>query len=235
MTTSAVAGAPHPAPELLECVEVQTGTRAAASVVWLHGLGADGFDFVPLVRELDARGVPALRFVFPHAPPRPITINGGAVMRAWYDIVGTDLTRREDETSIRASQQAVERLIEREHARGVPPARVVLAGFSQGGAIALQTALRYPHALAGVIALSAYLPLAQRIEAERSAASRAVPIFIAHGTADPVVPLARGAAARDRLLALGHAVQWQEYPMPHSVCAEEVDAIAAFLRRVLGA
>lgn len=233
MTTTAVSGAPHPAPDLLECVQVQTGTRAAACVIWLHGLGADGFDFVPLVRELDARGLPAMRFVFPHAPLRPVTINGGAVMRAWYDIVGTDLSRREDETSIRASQRDVERLIEREHARGVPSSRIVLAGFSQGGAIALQTGLRCTDALAGVIALSAYLPLADSLDQERSRAGRQVPVLMAHGTADPVVPLARGLASRDRLLALGHDVQWHEYPMPHTVCAEEVDAIASFLRRAL--
>lgn len=219
--------------EALEAVEVQTAPHPAATVIWLHGLGADGYDFVPVVRELDSLGAPPARYVFPHAPLRPVTINGGAVMRAWYDVVGTDLVRREDEAGIRASQAAVERLIEREAGRGTPPARIVLAGFSQGGAITLQTGLRRPQPLAGLVALSCYLPLADRFEAERHPASVGVPIFLAHGHTDPIVPLARGAAARDRLGALGHPVRWHEYPMPHSVCAEEIRDIAAFLQSVL--
>jgi phospholipase/carboxylesterase len=222
-----------PSSDLLDGVELQTVDRPSAAVIWLHGLGADGYDFVPVVRELQQLGAPAARYVFPHAPMRPVTINGGHVMRAWYDILGTDLTRREDEHGILASQFAVERLIEREAARSVPPSRVVLAGFSQGGAIALHTGLRQPAPVAGLIALSCYLPLADRFEAERAPASLRVPVLMAHGTSDPVVPLARGLASRDRLIALGHDVRWHDYPMPHSVCAEELEAIAGFLRGVL--
>ena len=222
-----------PRSDLLEAVELQTRRDPGASVIWLHGLGADGYDFVPVVRELEALGAPPARYVFPHAPMMPVTINGGYVMRAWYDILGTDLVRREDEAGIRASQAAVERLIEREVARGTPSERIVLAGFSQGGAITLQTGLRRPQPLAGLVALSCYLPLADRFEAERHTGSAGVPIFLAHGNADPVVPLARGTASRDRLTALGHPVQWHEYPMPHSVCAEQIRDIAAFLQRVL--
>jgi phospholipase/carboxylesterase len=224
-------GEQQPAP--LEAVELQTVTNPAATVIWLHGLGADGYDFVPVVRELESLGAPPARYVFPHAPMRPVTINGGYVMRAWYDILGTDLERREDEAGIRASQAAVERLIEREVARGTPPSRIVLAGFSQGGAITLQTGLRRPRPLAGLVALSCYLPLADRFEAERHPSSARVPVFLAHGSADPIVAVARGAAARDRLAALGHPVAWHEYPMPHSVCAEQIRDIAAFLREVL--
>ncbi|GIL07341.1 MAG: carboxylesterase [Betaproteobacteria bacterium] len=222
-----------PQSEVLEAVELQTVPQPNATVIWLHGLGADGYDFVPVVRELEALGAPPARYVFPHAPMQPVTINGGYVMRAWYDILGTDLVRREDEAGIRASQAAIERLIEREVARGTPPARIVLAGFSQGGAITLQTGLRRPQPLAGLVALSCYLPLADRFGVERHPASARVPIFLAHGNADPIVPVARGAASRDRLTALGHPVQWHEYPMPHSVCAEEIRDIAAFLQTVL--
>lgn len=220
---------------LLDCVELQTRPAPTASVIWLHGLGADGYDFVPVVKELEALGAPAARYVFPHAPTMPVTINNGYVMRAWYDILGTDLVRREDEGGLRRSQQQVEALIAREVERGVPRARIVLAGFSQGGAITLQTGLRQAQPLAGLIALSCYLPLAGVFEAERSAGSAKVPVFMAHGTQDPVVPLARGTAARDQLQRLGYEVQWQEYPMPHSVCGEEVEHIAAFLQRVLPA
>jgi phospholipase/carboxylesterase len=233
MNTTPQSAIRDPQSDLLEAVELQTTPNPGASVIWLHGLGADGYDFVPVVRELEALGAPPARYVFPHAPMMPVTINGGYVMRAWYDILGTDLVRREDEAGIRASQAAVERLIEREVARGTPPARIVLAGFSQGGAITLQTGLRQPQPLAGLVALSCYLPLADTFEAERAAASAQVPIFLAHGNADPIVPVARGAASRDRLTALGHPVQWHEYPMPHSVCAEEIRDIAAFLQAVL--
>lgn len=219
--------------ELLQCVEVQTQASPDATVILLHGLGADGYDFVPVVRELESLGAPAARYVFPHAPTMPVTINGGYVMRAWYDILGADLVRREDEAGIRASQASVEALIAREVARGVPPARIVLAGFSQGGAITLHTGLRQPQPLAGLIALSCYLPLADAFAAEAAAASRTVPIFLAHGTQDPVVPLARGSASRDSLKAAGYAVEWREYPMPHSVCGDEIRDIAAFMRRVL--
>ncbi|MCU0950671.1 MAG: alpha/beta hydrolase [Burkholderiaceae bacterium] len=194
---------------------------------------ADGYDFVPIVKELESLGVPPARYVFPHAPQIPVTINNGYVMRAWYDILGTDLVRREDEAGLRRSQQQVEALIEREAARGVPRSRIVLAGFSQGGAITLQTGLRQAEPLAGLVALSCYLPLAPLFEAERAPGSAQVPVFLAHGSSDPVVPLARGVAARDQLVQLGYAVEWHEYPMPHSVCGEEVEAMAAFLQRVL--
>jgi phospholipase/carboxylesterase len=218
---------------LLDCVELQTHSQPTASVIWLHGLGADGYDFVPVVKELEALGTPPARYVFPHAPQIPVTINGGYVMRAWYDILGTDLVRREDEAGLRRSQTQVEQLIAREVARGTPRQRIVLAGFSQGGAITLQTGLRQTEPLAGLVALSCYLPLAALFEAERAAGSTQVPVLLAHGTADPVVPLARGAAAREQLQALGQPVEWHEYPMPHSVCAEEIEHIAAFLQRVL--
>jgi phospholipase/carboxylesterase len=233
MNTTPPSAIRDPQSDLLDAVELQTVAQPDATVIWLHGLGADGYDFVPVVRELAALGAPPARYVFPHAPMRPVTINGGYVMRAWYDILGTDLVRREDEAGIRASQAAVERLIEREVARGTPPARIVLAGFSQGGAITLQTGLRRPQPLAGLVALSCYLPLADAIETERHPASARMPILLAHGNADPIVPLARGAAARDRLAALGYPVQWHEYPMPHSVCADEIRDIAAFLKTVL--
>ena len=218
---------------LLQCVEVQTNPSAGATVILLHGLGADGYDFVPVVRELETHGAPAARYVFPHAPTMPVTINGGYIMRAWYDILGTDLVRREDEHGIRASQGQVEALIEREVERGVPRARIVLAGFSQGGAITLHTGLRQPQPLAGLIALSCYLPLADSFSKEAAAASRGVPLFLAHGTQDPVVPIARGAASRDALKAAGYDVEWHDYPMPHSVSAEEIRDIAAFMQRVL--
>jgi phospholipase/carboxylesterase len=217
----------------LDAIELQTRPDPDATVVVLHGLGADGYDFVPIVKELETLGVPPARFVFPHAPTMPVTINGGYVMRAWYDILGTDLVRREDEAGLRSSQAAIEALLEREMARGIAPGRIVLAGFSQGGAVTLQVGLRQTEPLAGLVVLSSYLPLAAQAAAERHEASRSVPIFMAHGTQDPVVPLARGTAARDQLQQLGYAVEWHEYPMPHSVCAEEVEAIAAFLRRVL--
>jgi phospholipase/carboxylesterase len=219
--------------ELLQCVEVQTSPAPGATVILLHGLGADGYDFVPVVKELEALGAPSARYVFPHAPTMPVTINGGYVMRAWYDILGTDLVRREDEQGIRASQRMVEALIERQVERGVARARIVLAGFSQGGAITLHTGLRQAQPLAGLVALSCYLPLADTFSKEAATESRAVPVFLAHGTQDPVVPLARGAASRDALKAAGYSVEWHEYPMPHSVCGEEIQAIASFMKRVL--
>jgi phospholipase/carboxylesterase len=219
--------------ELLQAVELQTHPAPSASVIWLHGLGADGYDFVPVVRELENLGVPAVRYVFPHAPTRPVTINGGYVMRAWYDILGTDLVRREDEDGIRDSQQRIEALIAREVARGTPRSRIVLAGFSQGGAITLQTGLRQDEPLAALLALSTYLPLATEFEAERAPASRAIPIFMAHGRSDPVIPLVRATTSRDQLKAAGYDVEWHEYEMPHSLCEEEIRQIAGFLKRVL--
>jgi phospholipase/carboxylesterase len=214
--------------ELLDAVEIETAPAPRAAVIWMHGLGADGHDFEPIVPELDLAGVPAIRFVFPHAPMRPVTINAGMVMRAWYDVAGQGGVRREDEQGVRASQRAIEALIERERKRGVAPAR-----FSQGGARALHTGLRYPERLAGLVALSSFLPLPDTLAAEASPANRGVPIFVAHGTHDPMIPLDRARDSRDRLLALGYRVEWHEYPMPHSVCAEEIADLSAWLRRVL--
>ena len=219
--------------ELLETVEIETGPAPGASVVWMHGLGADGHDFEPIVPELDLPEGLALRFVFPHAPMRPVTINGGAVMRAWYDVSGLGGVRREDEKGVRASQRDIEALVAREKQRGSPASRIVLAGFSQGGAMALQTGLRHPERLAGLIVLSSFLPLADSLAAEVSAANRDVPIFMAHGTQDPLIPLARGHASRDRLLELGYRIEWHEYRMPHSVCGEEIADLSRWLRGVL--
>lgn len=218
---------------MLQTVELQTTPSPTASIVWLHGLGADGYDFVPVVKELEALGAPPARYVFPHAPMRAVTINGGMVMRAWYDILGVDLVRREDEGGVRESQRQVEELIAHEEARGIARSRIVLAGFSQGGAITLHTGLRQAQPLAGLLALSTYLPLAASFEAERAPQSQAVPVLMAHGTQDPIIPLARATASRDALRGLGYSVQWQQYPMPHSVCAEEIELIAGFLRAVL--
>jgi phospholipase/carboxylesterase len=220
-----------PAPELLPAIEIETEPKARSSVIWLHGLGADGNDFVPVVEQL--RLPVPVRFVFPHAPLQPVTINGGYVMRAWYDIGYQDLTLKEDEKGVRESQQAVERLIAREVERGVPADRIILAGFSQGGAIALQTGLRHPGRLAGILALSTYLPLPERLEPELSPANRDVPIFMAHGVDDPIVPLKLAMASCSRLLTLGYPVEWHEYDMPHSVNIEELGHIAKWIGKVL--
>lgn len=217
----------------LPTVEHETASLLTHSVIWLHGLGADGHDFAPIVPELVAQEWPGLRFVFPHAPVRPVTLNGGMPMRAWYDIAGVDLTSRQDETGMRASIEAVQGLIVRENARGVPDERIVLAGFSQGGAIALAGGLRHPRRLAGIIALSTYLPMQGSFEVERSAANAATPIFWGHGTADPIVPLTRGVQSRDVLQGLGYSVEWHTYPMPHSVCAEEIAHLRAWLGKRL--
>jgi len=217
----------------LEALEVETGPAPRAAVMWLHGLGADGHDFVPVVPELRLPATLPVRFVFPHAPMRAVTINGGAVMRAWYDIVEVGGAWREDPEGVRDAGRRVEALIAREGARGIPAARLVLAGFSQGGAIALHTGLRHPEPLAGILALSCALPLADTLPAEASPASRGVPIFMAHGTHDPLIPLARAVRSRDRLVELGYSVTWREYAMPHSVCAEEIRDIAAWLRNGL--
>ena len=217
----------------LECIEIATGNDPVASVVVLHGLGADGNDFVPIVQELDLSAIGPVRFVFPHAPTRPVTINGGYVMRAWYDILGVDLDRREDEPGLRASQAAVDALIANQVERGVPASRIVLAGFSQGCAMTLLTGLRHGERLAGLAGLSGYLPLAAATAAERSGANQGVPIFLAHGRADPIVPYSRGVAARDALIALGHPVEWHDYPMQHSVCAQEIADLNRWLLGVL--
>ena len=222
--------------KLLETIEIGTGKNPSASVIWMHGLGADGNDFVPVVNELDLSGAPAVRFVFPHAPKRPVTINNGFVMRAWYDVSFGDLegnSRRADERGVRESQAQIGALIEREVKRGVTVANIVLAGFSQGGAMALHTGLRYPEKLAGVMALSAYLPLADSLALEATAANKATPIFMAHGTFDPVVPLMMGAGSMTLMAGLGYGVEWKQYPMQHSVCPEEIEDVGAWLRRVL--
>jgi phospholipase/carboxylesterase len=219
--------------DLLEALEVETAASPGAAVIWMHGLGADGYDFVDIVPALRLPAGLAVRFVFPHAPMRPVTINQGMVMRAWYDVRHDAGVRREDATGLRASQRQIEALIAREKARGVPARRLVLAGFSQGGAMALQTGLRHAERLAGIMALSCFLPQADTVGAEASPANRDVPVLLAHGTHDPVIPLARAREAREALTRLGYAVEWHEYPMPHSVSNEEIRDIAAWLGRVL--
>ena len=216
-----------------DAVEIETGPDPAAAVIWLHGLGADGHDFEPLVPELVRRGERSLRFVFPHAPIRPVTLNGGYPMRAWYDIVALDRRAAEDESGIRASQAAIEALIRRENGRGILSEHIVLAGFSQGGAMALFTGTRYADRLGGIMGLSCYQLLAGRFSAERTAANESTAIFLAHGTHDPVVAPGLGEAACRQLKELGYAVEWHAYSMPHAVCPQEVADIAAWLRRVL--
>ena len=224
----------HTSP-LLPRIELESAPNPTAAVIWLHGLGADGNDFAGLVPQLDLQGCPGIRFVFPHAPSIPVTLNGGYVMPAWYDIMGVNLVDRQDSAGIQKSEKDITALIENEVARGIPYERIVLAGFSQGCAMALHTGLRLPHRLAGIMALSGYLPLADRIATERMQANANTPIFMAHGTQDPVVVLARGEDSRNALAALGHPVQWHTYPMPHSVHPREVADISAFLKQVLGA
>ena len=215
----------------LETVELESAPAPLASIIWMHGLGADGHDFVPIVPEL--RVPVAVRFVFPHAPMRPVTINQGMVMRAWYDVRAIHGERREDAEGVRASQAQIEALIAREKARGIPAGRIVLAGFSQGGAMALHTGLRHPERLAGVLALSCFLPLADALAAEAAPANRDVPVFMAHGAYDDLIPLARARRAHDALAALGWRVEWHQYPMPHSVCPEEIVDVSAWLTSVL--
>jgi phospholipase/carboxylesterase len=219
---------------LLPRIELESAPAPTAAVIWLHGLGADGNDFAGLVPELDLEGCPPIRFVFPHAPSIPVTLNGGYIMPAWYDIMGLNLVDRQDAAGIQKSEQAIKALIEHEVARGIPYERIVLAGFSQGCAMALHTGLRLPHRLAGIMALSGYLPLADRFATERMQANAHTPIFMAHGSQDPVVVLARGEDSRDALAALGHPVQWHTYPMQHAVHPREIADIAAFLKQVLG-
>jgi phospholipase/carboxylesterase len=218
----------------LETVELQTGPgEVRASIVVLHGLGADGNDFVPIAQELNLSAVGPVRFVFPHAPVRPVTLNGGYRMRAWYDIFQPDLVRREDEVGLRTAQAQVQALLDREAERGVPPERTVLMGFSQGCAMTLLVGLRAPQRLAGLVGLSGYLPLAASTAAERSAANVGLPIFLAHGRQDPMVVYARGTETRDSLAALGYAVEWHDYAMPHSVCPAEIVDLNRWLLRVL--
>ena len=217
----------------LEPIELETAPEPTATVIVLHGLGADGNDFVPIAQELDLSGVGPVRFVFPHAPQRPVTINGGYVMRAWYDILGTETARREDEAGLRESQAQINALIDRERERGIKASRVVLAGFSQGCAMTFMTGLRYGERLAGLLGMSGYLPLAASTLAERSTANLGIPIFQAHGTADPMIVIDRAIASRDALLGWGYPVEWHAYPMPHSVCALEISDMNAWLLRVL--
>jgi phospholipase/carboxylesterase len=219
--------------EILPGIELESGVRPDATVIWLHGLGADGNDFVPIVDEMRLPPSLSIRFVFPHAPVRPVTLNGGMAMRAWYDIYNANLSDRADLAGVRQSQAQVEALITREKARGIAPRRIVLAGFSQGGVIALYTGLRHAERLAGIVALSTYLVRGGELAAEASAANRDVPIFMAHGTQDPMVRLEWGDASRRALAANGYAVEWHTYPMPHSVVWEEIEAVSAFLARVL--
>ena len=216
----------------LETIEIATGPAPSASVIWMHGLGADGHDFEPIVPELGLPGTLQVRFIFPNAPVRPVTLNMGMAMRAWYDIIEIG-GGREDGEGLRASQAAIEQLIAAEVARGIPASRIVLAGFSQGGAIAFQTGLRHPQRLAGIMALSTYLPLAGTVEDERSAANRDLPVFMAHGSVDPMISIGRAQQSRKMLEALGYPLEWHEYPMPHSVCPQEIADISDWLVRTL--
>jgi phospholipase/carboxylesterase len=218
----------HPDP-----VVIDTGPDPRGAVIWLHGLGADGHDFEPIVPELRLAGAPAIRFVFPHAPVRPVTLNGGMAMRAWYDIVQLG-GGREDEAGVRQSGEALAAMIADPLLKGLGPERVVLAGFSQGGAVALQAGLRFEQRLAGILALSTYLPIADHLERDRSEANRDCPILMVHGTYDQVIPLNRAVASRDRLVSLGYPVQWHTYPMAHAVCAEEIAVVSGWLRQRLG-
>jgi len=222
--------------ETVECQSGPAGVPARASVIWMHGLGADGHDFEPIVPQLSLPPALAIRFVFPHAPMQPVSINHGAVMRAWYDVTFDDLegrSRRADEAGVRRSVEHVQSLIEREIARGIPAARIVLAGFSQGGAIALATGLRHPQRLAGVMALSTYLPMPETLATEAAAANAQLPVFFAHGTHDPVIPIAMARSSVERLDTLGYPIEWHEYPMPHSVCLPEIGHLSDWLSRVL--
>jgi phospholipase/carboxylesterase len=213
----------------LETVTVETGPAPTFTIIWMHGLGADGHDFEPLVPELVDPSLPPLRFVFPHAPVRPVTINNGYAMRAWYDIIGIDRRSAEDFRGIEASSAGITALVRRENERGIAASRIALAGFSQGGAMALHTGTRHPDGLAGIVALSCYLPLEARLPAERSAANLSTPIFMAHGTQDPVVPYPLGDDSRRLLVSAGYDVEWHSYPMPHSLCEAEVRDLRAWL------
>ena len=220
----------------LQVLEVQTGNpedSPVATILIMHGLGADGRDFVPIAQQLDLSSVGPVRFLFPNAPTIPVTINGGYVMPAWYDILAADLVKREDEAGLRSSRLEIEALIANEKARGIPASRIVVAGFSQGCAMSLMVGLRHLEALAGIVGMSGYLPLASTLAAEHTTASLKTPIFMAHGTRDGVVALPRATASRDALAAMGYAVEWHEYAMEHSVCPQEVLDLEAFLKRVL--
>jgi phospholipase/carboxylesterase len=217
----------------LEAVELEPSTAADAAVVWMHGLGADGHDFESLVPELRLPSSLAVRFVFPHAPVRPVTINGGHRMRAWYDVAGFDRRAVQDERGIRESAEGIGALVERERERGIAGSRILVAGFSQGGAMALFTALRWPERLGAIVALSTYLPLADSLQDEISPANKGVPVFMAHGQFDPILPQSLGETSRDALQSLGCPVDWHSYPMPHSLCLEEIADLRRFLLTVL--
>ncbi len=214
---------------MLEHIELTTGPDPKGTVIWMHGLGADGWDFVTIVKELQLPEDMPLRFIFPHAPVRPVTINNGQAMRAWYDISMMELERLPDERGIRESQKQIEALLEREYSRGVASDKIVLAGFSQGGAIALQTGLRHAKPLGGILALSTYLTLAESLAAEASAVNKQIPILMVHGTEDPIIPLTLAEQSRNTLESNGYSVRWLDFPMPHSVCMEEVEAVADWL------
>ena len=218
---------------LLPTVEITTGPNPSHTILWLHGLGADGNDFVPIVQALGLEKNISIRFIFPHAPMQPVSINGGWMMRAWYDIKHNDLNWQEDETGLKNSQQAIAALLVHENQRGIPPEHIVLAGFSQGGATALQTGLRYPHKLAGIMVLSGYLPLAHLIEQESHPANANTPIFMAHGSNDPIVPIQLAKNSREILSQHHHPVDWHEYPMEHSVCDHEITDISQWLAKNL--
>ena len=221
--------------DILETVEIESGANPTAAIIWMHGLGADANDFVPVVKELDLRDCPAIRFVFPNAPQIPVTLNGGYIMRAWYDIAaaGTDINKREDETGLRLSQQRIDALIARENSRGIPTDKIILAGFSQGCAMSLQTGLRHPQKLAGIMGLSGYVPLADKVSEERHIANQDTSIFLVHGTSDPVIPIQRAQQSRDLLLSLGYKIEWHDYWMQHSVSPQEIIDIGNWLRKVL--
>ena len=222
--------------EYLETIEIETAPNPTATVIWMHGLGADGNDFVPMVPELRLGSAPAIRFIFPHAPMIPVTINNGYVMRAWYDVSYGDLegkSRQADEKGVRASQAEIEKLIAREVGRGIRANKIVIAGFSQGGAIALHTGLRHAAPLAGIMALSTYLPAPHTLPAEAAPANRDIALFYAHGSDDQVIPIAMAETSRQTLSVAGYAVDWHEYPMQHSVCLEEIRDISAWLQTVL--
>jgi len=220
---------------ILPSIELETAPNPKHAIIWLHGLGADGNDFKPIVPELVDRAWPPLRFVFPHAPVRSVTVNGGMRMRAWYDILGAEIAAKQDEPGIRASIGAVEELIAREAERGIPSERVILAGFSQGGAIVLAAGLRHAAKLAGIVALSTYLPLDAVTDAERNAVNAKLPIFMGHGSFDPVVPQALGVMSRDLLVKLGYEVEWHSYPMAHQVCPPEITELRAWIGKRLTA
>jgi len=218
---------------ILPHITLETGSKPCHSIIWLHGLGADGEDFVPLAEEMNLPV--AVRYIFPHAPKQPVTINGGFIMRSWYDIVATDIGSQQDAKGIHASQAEIEKLIAQEKSRGVAAKNIILAGFSQGGAVALHAGLRHTEQLGGIVALSTYLPLADTLKTEASPAAKDAPIFMAHGRSDPIVPCTLGKSSKEMLLKQGYRVDWHEYAMPHSLCQEEVRDIETWLKTVLSA